>query len=107
MKKGIKAILKLIIVIGFPITFFASLWLKVIRILGIDKVSEKIFMKLGILPILDHYYQPLINPKKHLKKSLREDRELFGIDFNIDEQLDLLSKFNYNNELLEIPNHVK
>jgi predicted O-methyltransferase YrrM len=103
MKKGIKAILKFIIIIGFPITFLSSLWLKVIRIMGIDQISDRIFMKLGILPILDHYYQPLINPKKHLSKSLREDRELSGIDFNIEEQLNLLSKFNYNEELLEFP----
>jgi predicted O-methyltransferase YrrM len=60
-------------------------------------------MFLGVLPIVDHYYQPLINPKKHLKKSLRDDRDLPGIDFNTAEQLDLLSKFNYNEELLEFP----
>ena len=60
-------------------------------------------MQLGILPVLDHYYQPLINPKKHLKKSLRDNRELSGIDFNSEEQLDLLAQFKYNEELLKIP----
>lgn len=60
-------------------------------------------MKIGILPVLDHYYQPLINPKKHLLKSLREDRILPGIDFNENEQLLILSQFNFNFELLEIP----
>ena len=58
-------------------------------------------MQLGILPVLDHYYQPLINPKKHLRKSLRDDRELPGIDFNTEEQLNLLAEFNYNQELLK------
>jgi hypothetical protein len=60
-------------------------------------------MQLGFLPILDHYYQPLINPKKHLTKSLREDRQLRGIDFNIEEQLTLLKSFRYNEELLKFP----
>ena len=52
-------------------------------------------MKLGVLPLLDHYYYPLINPKKHLHKSLFEDRELSGIDWNVSEQLTLLEKFNF------------
>jgi len=67
------------------------------------KTENAIFSKIGILPILDHYYQPLINPKKHLKKSLRQDRILPGIDFNVQEQLDILSKFNFNDELLKFP----
>jgi predicted O-methyltransferase YrrM len=60
-------------------------------------------MNFGLLPILDHYYQPLINPKKHLKKSLRENRILKGIDLNIEEQLAILSKFNFNSELIKFP----
>jgi len=60
-------------------------------------------MTVGILPVLDHYYQPMINPKKHLKKSLRDDRFLSGINFNINEQLTLLSSFNYNEELIKFP----
>ena len=60
-------------------------------------------MKLGVLPVLDHYYQPMINPEKHLRKSLREDRKLTGINFNTKEQLELLAKFKYNNELLSFP----
>lgn len=55
------------------------------------------------MPIDDHYYQPLINPKKHLKKSLREDRNLPAIDFNVNEQLSLLSRFDFNDEMLLFP----
>jgi predicted O-methyltransferase YrrM len=67
------------------------------------KIENKIFMTLGILPVLDHYYQPMINPGKYLKKSLFEDRILTGINFNAEEQLQLLSEFNYNEELLQFP----
>jgi len=103
MKHIVKSILKKLIILGSPITFLSALWLKCVIRWGINGINDKIFMKLGIMPILDHYYQPLINPKKHLNKSLRDDRELKGIDFNVKEQLNLLSKFNYNEELLKIP----
>jgi len=97
-----KALFKFIVLLGTPFTFLSALWLKVVmRSKG--KSDDAIFSKLGILPVVDHYYQPLVNPRKHLKKSLREDRSLPGINFNIGGQLDILSKFNFNNELLGIP----
>lgn len=86
-----------------PFTVLSSIWLRVIMALGKNEISNAIFMKLGILPVLDHYYQPMINPKRHLTKSLRDDRELPGIDFNIDEQLNLLAKFDYSEELVNFP----
>ncbi|MEY2702122.1 MAG: hypothetical protein RLY43_755, partial [Bacteroidota bacterium] len=86
-----------------PITLFSTLWLRFIVMFKTINLSEKIFMKVGLLPVLDQYYQPLINPRKYLKNSLREERNLVAIDFNIKEQLELMSKFNYNNELLNFP----
>jgi hypothetical protein len=69
------------------------------------KTEDAIFSKLGILPVLDQYYQPLINPKKHLKKLDDQDRHLPGINLNDEEQLAILSKFNFNDELLNFPMH--
>lgn len=66
-------------------------------------LSEKIFMKVGVLPVEDHYYQPLINPGKHLSTPLDKPRNLPGIDWNVQEQLELLSKFSFQAELNEIP----
>jgi len=103
MRQIVKKIIKLLLLLAAPITYLATLWLKMIKRMGPGKLDDKIFMSLGIFPIADHYYQPLVNPKKHLKKSLRNDRELTGIDFNVEEQLALLSKFDYNNELLAFP----
>jgi hypothetical protein len=99
---------KIFLYLGFPFTYLASFWLKLVLKaetgeFGKKMISENIFMYLGILPVLDHYYQPLINPRKYLTKSLSEDRNLCGIDFNIKEQLNLLNKFNYNEELLLFP----
>lgn len=96
--------LKLLIAnIGAPLTLLASIWLKLVRKAGIGKVNDNIFMAIGILPILDHYYQPMVNPKKDLKNSLSTNRDLPGINFNVDEQLRLLSNFKYNEELIKFP----
>jgi hypothetical protein len=90
-----------------PLTLISALWLKHIRknIVGYfsdtSSVSKKIFYKIGVFPILDHYYEPLFNPKR-LRFSLRDDRKLAGIDWNIPEQLELLQAFNFNDEILEI-----
>jgi predicted O-methyltransferase YrrM len=98
-----KIILKSILFLGAPFTLLSSIWLKFVKKAGTGYIGDKIFMLLGILPVLDHYYQPMINPTKHLTKSLSDDRELRGIDFNAEEQLNLLAKFNYNEELLIFP----
>lgn len=94
---------QILLKISKPITYLSTMWLRYIKSKGDNEKSNKIFMKLGLFPILDHYYQPLINPRKYLKKSLREDRNLKGINFNTKEQLDILSKFDFNNELLDFP----
>ena len=65
-------------------------------------ISKKILFAVGVYPIVDHYYEPMFNPK-YLRKSLRENRSLPGIDLNIQEQLRILDAFNYNDELLKIP----
>lgn len=65
-------------------------------------VSKKILLNIGVFPILDHYYEPLFN-RKHLRYSLRLNRNLPGIDFNDDEQLKILKSFDYNDELIKFP----
>jgi len=88
-----------------PVTLLSAVWYKYIRTATTKKmpISDKIFMKVGVLPIDDHYYQPMVNPLKHLNRPLENDRQLPGINWNIDEQLALLQRFNYNDELKLIP----
>jgi hypothetical protein len=64
--------------------------------------TKRVLLSVGVFPIVDHYYEPLFD-KKHLRHSLSTPRNLPGIDFNISEQLDLIKSFNYNDELLSIP----
>jgi predicted O-methyltransferase YrrM len=105
IKNIVKKIIPVIDVLFSPVTFLSTVWLLVIRKLGIGRmsVSNSIFNKIGLLPIHNHYYQPLINPKKHSLKSFREDRLIGCLDFNIDQQKEIISSFNYENELLKFP----
>lgn len=91
-------------IVLLPVNMVTIFWLKRARKrkFKYQNVTKKILFKIGVFPIIDHYYEPLFNTK-YLYKSLREDRYLPAIDFNINEQLELLGKFNYQNELLSFP----
>lgn len=86
--------------LGAPVTAAATMWLRLIRRLGIRNlpVSLSIFRHLGTFPLTDHYYEPLFNPR-HLHRNLDEERELPGLDLNIKEQLEVLSRFHFQDEL--------
>ncbi|MCB4790963.1 MAG: class I SAM-dependent methyltransferase [Elusimicrobia bacterium] len=93
------------ILIMSPLVALASLFFFFVRKYCIERhpVNRWIFNTIGIYPIRDHYYDPLFNDNRINKALLVKDRELSGIDFNIAEQLDLLSKFHFNNELASFP----
>ena len=95
---------KVIDVLLIPFISPAILILKYYRNNSLNNfpLSKKVLLRIGVFPIIDHYYEPLFN-KKHLRYSLRKDRKLPGIDFNDNEQLKILDCFNYNDELLKIP----
>jgi len=61
-------------------------------------VCRETLKKIGVYPIRDHYYQPLFNDS-HLLAPLSSDRNLPGLDLNVEYQLDLLSKINYSSEI--------
>jgi hypothetical protein len=90
--------------LSMPFVLASALILKYVRLLKLERYrpTKNIFCSVGIFPISDHFYEPLFNPA-HLRKSLREDRHLPGIDFNVDEQLRLLGSFDYNREIETIP----
>lgn len=87
-----------------PILYLSIIWLRFARLTNFkyQRITQKNLRKLGVLPVIDHYYEPLINPS-HLFKSLKEDRQLPGIKFNIQKQLELLTKFKFQKELIELP----
>ena len=104
LKNIINTIYYIIDVIFIPITLLNCYWLKSSRKrkFRFSPITKNILFKIGVFPIIDHYYEPMFNTK-HLRRSLREDRFLPAIDFNVKEQLDLLNKFCFNDELLSFP----
>jgi hypothetical protein len=101
MKKILK---KMVDIVLSPITILSAVWMKIVSHSNDSTMpfTHKIFSWIKVFPIRDHYYQPLVFPKLHLKHSLREDRKLPGINMNIDEQLALLQQFHFNDELKSI-----
>ncbi len=89
--------------LALPVLVCAVL-LRVVRRIGIEnlRLNRVVFNRVGIFPIMDHYYEPLFNPK-HLSQALEEKRSLPGVDFNQDGQMSLLRQFKYNDELLAMP----
>ena len=87
-----------------PFTLLSSLLLFVIRKIRVSNmpISKKIFRTIGVFPISNHYYEPLFDDRK-LKLPLERDRHLPGINWNDKEQLLLLEQFNYQDELVIIP----
>lgn len=92
------------IVLVIPV-FFTAIISWIFSKIGIEKLtlSSKVFDSFGVMPIRDHYYQPLVFPSKHLKRGFDLKRHLPGIDFNIHGQLQLLKALDFRDELLEIP----
>lgn len=97
-------LLKLLEFILIPFSVLALFWLKLVRRLGNSRLPlhRQLYRNIGVYPIRDHYYEPLFNFDR-LRNSLREDRKLPGIDWNLAGQLQFLKKFNYQQELLAVP----
>lgn len=61
------------------------------------QICTKVLKKIGVFPIIDHFYEPCF---KNVETSddVYMSRQLPGIDFNISNQLKLISKLNFNKE---------
>jgi predicted O-methyltransferase YrrM len=87
-----------------PFVFLAACLMRLVRRVGVYRmhVSHAILRKVGVFPIRDHYYEPMFHPR-HLRRPLDAERSLPAIDFNEREQLELLGKFRYADELARLP----
>jgi hypothetical protein len=101
---GLLAFARVIDLLASPLTALAAFWLKGIRSMGLQylPVSKRVLHFVGVLPVRDHYYEPLINPAV-LKTPLSAPRPLPGIDLNVAQQLELLRRFDFASELAAFP----
>ncbi|MBE8232294.1 MAG: class I SAM-dependent methyltransferase [Endozoicomonadaceae bacterium] len=95
----IKFVLKIDLLIAI-LLYPSLIVLKSLRRLGVNKFPfcQKVLLKVGVFPIVDHYYEPLFKTDQ-LKYPLSNNRVLPGIDWNVEEQLSILSQFNFYDEL--------
>ena len=100
VKRGLSKILPIVDLLSVPFAFAAAHLLRLIRRVGLQRLPRcrAILIHVGVLPVLDHYYEPLFNASR-LAAPLSDDRDLPGIDWDVDGQLALLAQFDFNDEL--------
>jgi hypothetical protein len=111
MKKTFNLILSkslwLIDIILLPFVFFSAIVLKFYRYkrFGVTKLplSTKTLLNIGIFPLKDQYYEPLINTKN--LKPIFGERNLPAIDWNVKGQLEILNAFHFQSEFDNIPDY--
>ena len=67
-------------------------------------MNTKLLKKIGVFPIIDHYYEPLFNDL-YSQFSPRKERLIPGINFNKDDQKKFLSNLNFQNDFENFLNH--
>jgi hypothetical protein len=87
-----------------PFVFTSALIFFMVRRIGFKhlKISKQVLLKVGVIPIRNHYYEPLFD-ERNLRYPLSDNRNLPGINWNLNEQLSILNSFNYSNEFSSIP----
>jgi len=103
-KNFLKSTVRVIDLLTIPLVILSGLFLKTLRKIGFRwlPISREILLRIGVLPIIDHYYEPLFDIKK-LRKPLSKARNLPGIRWNPNEQLEFLKHLNFGSELVNIP----
>jgi predicted O-methyltransferase YrrM len=88
-----------------PFTLMSAVLLKTIRYIGVQRmpVSRRVLRRVGVFPIRNHYYEPMVDPAHLDIGRLHEPRRLPGIDMNVATQLAILKSFNYADELSRFP----
>ncbi len=81
----------------------AALLMKLARRLGLARMrfTRTMLIRIGVLPLRHHYYEPFTTPSD-LRRSLDEERDLPGLEFDLPGQLQFLSKLTYESELLHL-----
>ncbi|MCP3873875.1 MAG: class I SAM-dependent methyltransferase [Desulfobacteraceae bacterium] len=87
-----------------PFVYIAAWILKIVRRAGIQRLPlcKKTLLKVGVFPIRNHYHEPQFD-FRDTSYSFFKERDLPGINWNIEEQLKILEKLKYSSELKNIP----
>jgi len=88
-------------VLFLPILVLSSLWLRLVKFIGLKKffLTQKTLKSIGVFPIVNHYYEPQFVFDDYQQQY----RHLPAINFNEKQQLEIINSFNYQQELLDKP----
>lgn len=81
----------------------AAVLLKGVRRAGLHRLplSRSVLRRVGMMPIRKHYYEPMVNASM-LRTDLAAERDLPGIDWNVERQLEFLEKCRFTSELTRL-----
>lgn len=104
MKKLIKKLIPYADIFLVPVVYPSAWLLKNIRKAGVEKLPlcKNALFNVGVFPIMNHYYEPQFDMGK-IKRSFSEERSLPGINWNIQEQLEILERLVFSEELKDFP----
>ena len=96
MKRVIKKIIPYTDIFLFLLVYPSGLLLKLIRKAGIHRLPKckNALLNVGVFPITNHYYEPQFD-MRNMKPSFSQERNLPGIDWNIEEQTDILKQLTF------------
>lgn len=105
MKKFIIKFIPYLDLFLFPFVYLSALLLKKIRQFGIQRfpLCKSSMLNVGVFPIRNHYYEPQFDFRE-INRAFSEERNLPGIDWNIQDQLEILQQFSFHKELESLPN---
>ena len=87
-----------------PFVSAAALLLLAVRRAGLQRlpVCRRALVRIGVLPVRRHYYEPFLDPKSLTPPDAQAEREIVGIDWNIGGQLALLQRLRFENEIADL-----
>ena len=87
-----------------PFVLPAAFLLGKIRLKGVHQLPrcKKALLNAGVFPIRNHYYEPLFDARQ-LRRPLTEERDLPGIDWNTEAQIQVLESLHFGEELRHLP----
>lgn len=105
MKRHILRLLPLLDRVLVPLVYPAGWLLGLVRRIGVHRLpaSKSALLRVGVFPIRNHYYEPQFDFRS-FRQAFSQDRDLPGIDWNVDGQLDWLARLSSaSEELAGIP----
>ena len=90
-------------VVLVPIVAVTAPILALFRWIGAKRlpISSKVLKAIGVFPIRNHYYEPRF-VYDDLRKPLDDERDLPGIDLDLEAQVALLASLDYRSELIDL-----